>query len=149
LKFLKTKCQRLWRQKFWWTSLIPRAWSSEDQGKCSLILIKLRWSSNWLEVKEESTSDLQIVHRTEHSYKAVTFGSAKSTVRRWVVNKSISLSHNGYIIVPDYKRDLKERWRLGRFCTHKRWIARKLQSFLHSLSFIVVYTSACIEAIYL
>ena len=55
------------------------------------------------------------VHLTEQFVQGSHFQLCKSTVRRWVVNKSNSLSHNGshngYIIVLDYKRDSKERWR--------------------------------------
>ena len=152
LKILKTKCQRLWRQKFWWTSLDSTSlkfWRSRqmfvDSDQASLKFKLIRSQRRKYKWPAKSTSDWAFV---QGSHFRLCKSTAKSTVRRWVENKFHSISHNGYIIVPDYKRDSKERWRLGRLCTYKRWTARKLQSFLCPKKLYFVYSSACIKALY-
>src|ERR1044072_3042667 len=75
--------------------------------------------------------------RTKRSLSALQKALQKhcnNIVRVGVMNKLIPLSHNGSyngnIIIPKYKRDLKERYRFGRFRTNKRCTAKNLQSFL-------------------
>ena len=57
-----------------------------------LLLIKLRWSSNWSEVNGESTRDLQIVHRTVQFVQGSHFHPCKKHCTPWVANKFHSLS---------------------------------------------------------
>jgi len=96
LKTLKTKCQRLWRQKFWWTSTDStglKFWRSRKR------FVDSDQASSAIQINQKSKKKVQETCTQyiglNSSYKKVTFNSAKSTARRWVVNKFYSLSHNG------------------------------------------------------
>ena len=144
---------RFWRQKFWWTSPAFKTWSLwrpsvKESWRPEVLLnvssfhglevlknlAKIRWF--WSSFKSKSNSS-EVKRRKYKCPARSTLGWAsvlkghfqlckkhcKSTVRRWVMNKSKPLSHNGSyngnIIIPEYKRDPKKRWILGRFRTTK------------------------------
>ena len=123
---------------------IPRTWSSEDPGK-RLILIKHHLKFKLIKFNGESTSDWQIVHRTEKLVQEVTFMPAKSIVHSWCTEKvSLSLSHNGYMDLSYYIRDLKkdEDNTFAQQLSEEQLFANFIISFLD----FILFTSAFLEA---